>query len=96
MKKNNYEQFRVFRSFKTNTYKALKTGIRCLNLSRTEKNMFANPMFAIRDKCMECCKQNKDALAKCSCYSCPLWCYRFGGNPFRSGKGEQNGTDKQN
>lgn len=42
----------------------------------------SSPLKAIRRKCVECAGGNAESAARCSCYSCPLWDYRFGTNPY--------------
>ena len=42
---------------------------------------------AIRAKCMDCCVQQQAEVARCVSYSCDLWPYRMGSNPFHSRKG---------
>lgn len=42
-----------------------------------------NPMRLIRDFCIECSGGNQSEARKCTAYSCQLWPYRMGKNPFR-------------
>lgn len=37
----------------------------------------------IRDRCINCCANQKAEVKKCSIISCPSWPYRMGTNPWR-------------
>lgn len=43
-----------------------------------------NPVKAIRKKCLDCCMGQQEEVKQCPIEDCPLWCYRFGKNPFRA------------
>lgn len=45
-----------------------------------------NPVKAIRRHCMECVCGSPYAIESCSAYSCLLYPFRFGTNPYRSSK----------
>ena len=41
----------------------------------------------IREKCMDCCCQQRAEVRRCAAKTCPLWPYRMGKNPFTRRKG---------
>ncbi len=41
-----------------------------------------SPIKAIRSKCADCSGGQLSEVRKCVCYSCPLWPFRMGVNPF--------------
>lgn len=43
------------------------------------------PIKAIRAKCQDCCCGQYKEVALCPCTDCPLYPYRFGKDPHRSG-----------
>lgn len=44
-----------------------------------------NPIKAIRQKCVEdCCCGYVNEVTNCTSYSCPLYNFRFGKNPYRT------------
>jgi len=43
------------------------------------------PLKAIRKKCMECSNHSTKEVRLCPIKDCPLWPYRLGKNPKRSG-----------
>lgn len=45
-----------------------------------------NPVKAIKQHCLECSCYQRDEVKLCPCTSCFLWPFRFGKNPYRSGK----------
>ena len=50
----------------------------------------ASPRQAIKAMCMSCCGFDREAIRKCSGFSCPLWEYR----PFRDdGPDEAGGVE---
>lgn len=48
------------------------------------------PMKAIRAKCLDCCCGSSNEVRLCSIEKCPLYPYRFGKNPNRTGIGNHN------
>ena len=52
-------------------------------LSDEELLAGCSPLKAVRRKCIECAGGSADSAAKCKMYSCPLWDYRFGTNPYK-------------
>lgn len=51
-----------------------------------------SPMKAIRAKCLECCDGSSIEVNACVVYDCPLFQYRFGRNPKRTGIGNKGGN----
>ena len=51
-----------------------------------ERAALCSPLKAIRKKCIECCGFSPDEAAKCTCYTCALWDFRFGSNPYKQGR----------
>ncbi len=41
----------------------------------------------IRRECLSCCCGSRDSVAACPSEACPIWPYRFGKNPARTGQG---------
>jgi hypothetical protein len=54
------------------------------------------PLKAIRAWCLDCSGRQWSEVKKCVIPDCPLYPYRFGKNPNRSGIGPKNGRFKQN
>ena len=59
------------------------------------------PMKAIRAKCLDCCCGQANEVRLCTATQCPLYEYRSGHNPNRSGKGgivtyNERNADKTN
>lgn len=48
------------------------------------------PMKAIRAKCLDCCCGSSNEVRLCTIENCPLYSYRFGKNPNRTGIGGRN------
>lgn len=48
------------------------------------------PMKAIRAKCLDCCCDSSNEVRLCTIQKCPLYPYRFGKNPNRSGIGNHS------
>lgn len=48
------------------------------------------PMKAIRAKCLDCCCGSSHEVRLCTVEKCPLYLYRFGKNPKRTGMGNPN------
>lgn len=44
-----------------------------------------NPVKAIRDKCIDCMCGQANEVKQCSAEHCPLYPFRLGKNPFRTG-----------
>lgn len=49
--------------------------------------MNISPLKAIRKKCLDCCLSSVKEVKLCPCDDCPLYPFRFGKNPNRSGIG---------
>lgn len=47
------------------------------------------PMKAIREKCLDCSGYSYAEVRRCQIQDCPLYVYRFGHNPSRSGIGNK-------
>jgi hypothetical protein len=45
-----------------------------------------SPLRAVREMCLQCVDGNNADVKTCSDYSCPLYPFRFGKNPFHSRK----------
>ena len=45
------------------------------------------PLKAIRAKCLDCSGGSQAEVRNCDIEDCPLWPYRMGHNPARTGKG---------
>jgi hypothetical protein len=43
----------------------------------------ANPLKAIRARCLDCCCGSGPEVRKCTAVACPSWPFRMGVNPFR-------------
>ena len=43
------------------------------------------PLRAIREKCLDCCCDQKLEVRLCPCKDCPLYPFRLGHNPNRKG-----------
>ena len=41
-----------------------------------------SPIKAIRQKCLDCCCNQRVEVNLCTCEDCPLWPFRFGKNPY--------------
>lgn len=78
-----YTLFRFLNKKKINDYEELCHLIASIPFTKEQRIDYSNPMKAIKDKCMECCNNNNVLVSNCNCYSCPLYCYRFGKNPFK-------------
>jgi hypothetical protein len=52
-------------------------------LSERERIEGCSPLKAIRRKCVECSGGSAELSARCTCFNCPLWDYRFGTNPYK-------------
>lgn len=49
-----------------------------------------NPVKAIREKCVnDCCAGDRKEVENCLSPSCPLYPFRFGKNPYRKEKTEE-------
>lgn len=48
--------------------------------------MQTNPVKAIREKCLECSCGNSAEVQRCTVESCALYPFRFGKNPYRTGR----------
>lgn len=48
-----------------------------------------SPLKQIRLYCLQCVCGSSDEVKRCSIKDCPLWCFRFGKNPFRTVSEEQ-------
>ena len=44
----------------------------------------ANPLKALRARCLDCCCGSSAEVRKCTAVACPLWPFRMGTNPFRA------------
>ena len=42
-----------------------------------------SPLKAIREKCLDCCCNQREEVKLCPVEKCPLWQFRFGKNPNR-------------
>jgi hypothetical protein len=49
------------------------------------------PLKAIRSKCIDCTNNSRLEIRECPITDCPIYPYRFGKNPARSGIGQRNG-----
>lgn len=47
------------------------------------------PLKAIRQKCLDCCYDDRSYVRDCKDEKCPLWEYRMGHNPNRKGLGKK-------
>jgi hypothetical protein len=54
------------------------------------------PLRAIRQKCLDCSGGQRSEVKNCMLSDCPLFLYRFGKNPKRSGIGPKKGGFSQN
>lgn len=43
-------------------------------------------LSAIREKCLDCCCDQRSEVAACTSVSCALWPFRFGTNPYRAAR----------
>ena len=43
----------------------------------------ANPLKALRLRCLDCCCGSASEVRKCTAVACPSWPFRMGTNPFR-------------
>lgn len=43
-----------------------------------------SPLRAIKEKCMDCCCWQREAVKSCACTDCALHAFRFGKNPYRA------------
>ena len=43
----------------------------------------ANPLKALRARCLDCCCGSAPEVRKCTAVACPSWPFRMGTNPFR-------------
>ena len=43
-----------------------------------------SPLKAIRAKCLECSTDSPSEVQNCNVFSCELYSFRFGKNPFRT------------
>ncbi len=43
-----------------------------------------SPSKAIRKKCLDCCAGDTREVLECEVIKCPIWPFRFGGNPWSS------------
>jgi hypothetical protein len=43
----------------------------------------ANPLRALRARCLDCCCGSANEVRKCTAVVCPSWPFRLGINPFR-------------
>ena len=50
---------------------------------------FRNPVKAIKAKCLECCAGNKKEVKACETVKCLLHEWRFGKNPYRKEKTQE-------
>ena len=53
------------------------------------------PLQAIRIKCLDCCCQVKSQVKHCPLDNCPLYPFRLGKNPNRSGIGNSGNFTKK-
>jgi hypothetical protein len=62
-------------------------------MKKDENKVFKEltPLKAIREKCLDCCVGSRAEVRRCNITDCPVFPYRFGHNPNRSGIGAQNG-----
>jgi len=44
----------------------------------------ANPLKALRLRCLDCCCGSAPEVRKCTAVACPSWPFRMGTNPFRA------------
>lgn len=50
------------------------------------------PLKAIREKCLDCMCGQAQEVKLCPCDDCPLYPFRLGKNPSRSGVGNHKGN----
>jgi hypothetical protein len=52
-----------------------------------EIKTITSPIKAIKAKCMDCCCMSRSAVEQCGATECPLYEFKLGKNPYRTGKG---------
>lgn len=56
-----------------------------------EGEKITSPIKAIKEKCLDCCCDQREEVKLCPAKDCPLWPFRLGKNPYRT----RNMTDEQ-
>lgn len=58
-----------------------------------DRETYLSPLRSIRAYCIQCCGGSQKAPRKCASKNCPLFVFRLGKYPARSGKGGKGNTD---
>lgn len=56
-----------------------------------EGEKITSPIKAIKEKCLDCCCDQREEVKLCPAKDCPLWPFRLGKNPYRT----RHMTDEQ-